>query len=291
MSEQGVVVESGWRGFWNRGGWWKALLAVVGYLVFYRIAGVLALFASLPFPNDPNAPAGPLGSPFYLFFTLTLPLVFGAAFLVWFVWSVRWFSVVFGPQPVRGRWWMWIFVAVAIIPIVARLVGIDYGLYGAGVVVLVFASGLLVGFTEELLYRGIVVNLLRANGHREIGVAVISSALFAASHLVNLFSGQGGASVGLTVVYTFGFGILMYLAMRVTGSIIAPMLIHGFTDPTTMLATGGIDAGNLTTENPLLAFAEPFNFVIIVAGLLALFFIRGRAKSPAEPEVASTTAD
>ena len=28
------------------------------------------------------------------------------------------------------------------------------------------------------------------------------------------------------LVYTFGFGVCMYLAMRVTGTIIAPILLH-----------------------------------------------------------------
>jgi hypothetical protein len=32
---------NGWTSFWNRGGWWKALLAAVGYLVLYNGSSAL----------------------------------------------------------------------------------------------------------------------------------------------------------------------------------------------------------------------------------------------------------
>ena len=48
-------------------------------------------------------------------------------------------------------------------------------------------------------------------------------------------------TVAVTVVYTFCFGMCMYLAMRVTGTIWAAIVLHGLTDPTTILSTGGVD--------------------------------------------------
>ena len=58
---------------------------------------------------------------------------------------------------------------------------------------------------------------------------------------MNLFSGQAVTTVAFTVFYTFGFGVLMYLTLRVTGFLVWAMLVHGLTDPTTILASGGID--------------------------------------------------
>ena len=69
---------------------------------------------------------------------------------------------------------------------------------------------------------------------------LLSSLIFALLHSVNAFT-QPILNVLITVVYTFGFGVMMYLVMRVTGSIIWAMLLHAATDPTTILATGGID--------------------------------------------------
>ena len=68
-------------------------------------------------------------------------------------------------------------------------------------------------------------------GHGERFVAVVSSLLFALMHTVNFISGMEVSTVLATVVYTFGFGMCMYLTMRVTGTIWAAIVLHGLTDP------------------------------------------------------------
>ncbi|WP_152176364.1 CPBP family intramembrane glutamic endopeptidase, partial [Mycobacterium tuberculosis] len=89
---------------------------------------------------------------------------------------------------------------------------------------------------EELLTRGYVVTMMRRAGHGEIAVAVMSAGVFAALHIGNAFtSDQSIVTTALQVVYTFFFGICMYLALRVTGTIWAPILLHASTDPTLSL--------------------------------------------------------
>lgn len=274
--EHATTPTHGWGAFWHRGGWWKALLFVAGYLVIYEVAGWLLTSLFLGDANGSN----PLSSSRSVLVTIAAPLLVGAIVLVLFLRSARWPASTFTRQPIGGRWWMWIAVGLAIIPIVLRLFGIDYGAFTPGVVASMFFAGLLVGFTEELIFRGIVVKLLREAGHRELTVAVLSSLLFALSHSVNAITGQPLSTVAVTVVYTFGFGILMYLALRVTGSLIWPMLLHALTDPTTFLSVGGIDENTLGTENIFLSIAGPFNYVFVLAGLVALFCIRGKVTRP-----------
>ena len=262
---------SGWQRFWQSATWWKAVVFVLAYLAVHLLGGrlVMALWGGV-------VQAAVLATPQSVFVGLVVPLLIGAVVLVLFVASVRWFGALFGRQPVPGRRWMWVFVAIAVVPVVLRLFGIDYARYGAAVVAVTFLMGVLVGFTEELVFRGIVVKLLRDAGHHELVVAVVSAALFALSHSVNALTGQAVLTVALTVVYTFSFGILMYLVMRVTGRLAWAMVVHGLTDPTTALATGGVDTATVGAVSPLLAIAAPFNLVIIAAGLVALFLIRGR---------------
>jgi membrane protease YdiL (CAAX protease family) len=265
---------SGWKAFWNTGRWWKAALAVVGYLALYQLAGFgVAAVARGQVDGDDL-----LATPASVFFGLGAGLMVGAVILVVFARSVGWLRPLFARQPVAGRWWMWIFVVLAAIPIVLRFVGIDYGAYAGGVVAMTLFVGLFIGFTEELLYRGIVVKILREGGHRELSVAVLSSLFFALSHSVNFFAGQPLLTVALTVVFTFGFGMMMYLVMRATGHIVWAMLAHALTDPTTFLSTGAIDASTGAAHSPILDLAAPFNIVFVIAGLIALIFIRGRAE-------------
>ncbi|GAA2450544.1 CPBP family intramembrane glutamic endopeptidase [Agromyces soli] len=278
--------ERGWRAFWNRGGWWKALIVVVVYLGVYQLLPILLLPLTRPM-MDENMFATP-GS---VFAGLALPVILGSIVLLAFAWSLGWLPrPLFGRQPVRGRWWMWFAPVLVLIPIALRLFGIDYGAYTGGVIVMTFVAGLFIGLSEELVTRGLVVTLMRKAGHGEWAVAAVSALFFALMHSVNALTGQAITTVGFTLLYTFAFGILMYLVMRVTGSIVWAMVLHGLTDPTTFLATGGVDkTGGAAAESPLLALAGPATILLIVGALLLLIFIRGRA-TPLAATVAGAAA-
>ena len=94
---------------------------------------------------------------------------------------------------------------------------------------------------------------------------------------MNLLAGQDLITTGVQVVYTFAFGLCMYLALRVTGNLIWPILLHASTDPSIFLQTAHPAAG------PLATFAGFGNIVVIVVGLVLLIFIRGRVERPADP--------
>jgi hypothetical protein len=199
-----------------------------------------------------------------------LPELVGAAILAAFTLSVGWWREIFGRQPIRGRGWMWIAIAVVLLFNILRFATIDYGSAGFEIVAAWLLAGLLIGFTEEVLTRGLVVNLMRKAGYREVVVAVVSAALFAGLHAGNLLNGQNLLATGFQLIYTFAFGILMYLALRVTGTIIAPILLHASTDPSIFLQIAYPTQGTLT------AFAGFGNIAVIIAGFVTIFFIRGR---------------
>jgi len=147
-------------------------------------------------------------------------------------------------------------------------------------VVAVLATGLLIGFVEELAYRGIGVTMVRRGGHGEWVVAAVTSLFFGLSHLANLLAGQSLATVGPTVIYTIAFGALMYLTMRSTGFLVGAMVLHGLTDPTGILATGALDEVKTgTAANSLLTAAGGFTFVVILGGYVLLIFVRGRVEA------------
>lgn len=265
--------QDGPRGFLEKGGFWRLVLVVAVYLSLYLASGWVASRFDSGYGDDDLLSS--LGS---VFFQLTVGLVVGAVILTAFTAYMGWRSEIFGRQPVYRSRWMWIAPVLVATPIVLRALDIDWGGPALSVVLLVLASGLLVGYVEELLYRGIAVKMLRAAGHRELVVAALSSLLFGLSHSINVFTGQALRTVLATVVYTVAFGALMYLTMRATGFILAAMVLHGLTDPTTILATGGIDempgAGG---SNALADTVGLFTVLMIVVGIGLLLCVRGKA--------------
>ncbi|KRB38425.1 CPBP family intramembrane glutamic endopeptidase [Microbacterium sp. Root180] len=259
---------SGWERFWEKGDWWRAVILVAAYFVLYQAASLLVL---------PLVGGLEPGTSTYVLVVFALPILLGGVILVVFGLSVGWLKAVFGPQPIRGKGWMWIAVAVVLLFNVLRFLSIDYGAAGFEYVAVWLLTGLFIGFAEEVLTRGYVVNMMRKAGHREITVALVSAALFAGLHIGNLLGGQSLFATAFQVLYTFGFGICMYLALRVTGTIIAPILIHASTDPSIFLQTA------YPADGPLTAIAGLGNIAVIIAGLVMLFFIRGRVAPAPSP--------
>jgi membrane protease YdiL (CAAX protease family) len=273
----GLGQQSGWKNFWNRGGWWRAVIAAVGYIAIYLGASKLI---ELIFKDQLDGQL--FSSPLTLFLSITLPVIVGSAVLLAFIWSVGWLKPLFARQPVRGRWWMWIAPLLVAAAIVLRLLGIDYAAYPASVVIIMFLSGPFIGFAEEVLTRGIVVKMLRDSGKNEWVVMALSSLVFGLLHATNIFSGQPLYLVAATIGFTFGFGVCMYLVLRVTGNLIWPIVLHALYDPSLFLATGGIDESNVTDPSPLIVAAEPANAIFVVVALIALILVRGRAQRPVE---------
>ncbi|KAA1418213.1 CPBP family intramembrane metalloprotease [Mumia zhuanghuii] len=263
-------------GFWDRAATWKAVLFVVAYLAFYLVVGRVVVRAFDSRIDDDNAVADAAS----IVLGVALPIAIGAAALLLFAARLGWLREIFGPQPVKGRRWMWIAPVLVLGAIVAHLAGADWDRWSGSELAALAFFGLCVGLTEELATRGITVKMLRDAGHAERYVAVVSSLIFALMHSVNLISGMSVRTVLATVVYTFGFGMCMYLAMRVTGTIWAAILLHGLTDPTTILAVGGLDEAVVSQDGGASAIAVLVTIALVVFGIVAIFLVRGKAGEP-----------
>jgi uncharacterized protein len=257
---------SAWRGFWERGTWWKGVVGIVIYLlVFYGVAAVIGLSGR---PLDTGTASG-------LLLTFALPVLVAGLVLLAFAWSVGWLRELFGPQAIRGGRWMWIAVAVVLGTNLVKYLSVDYAAAGAPFVAAWIVTTICIGFTEELASRGLAVTILRKAGYSELAVALVSSVFFAAMHAVALLNGMSALQLVGLLLYTFCFGLLMYVTLRVTGSLIGPMVVHATTD-----AAGALVGGFPNAASPLLPLTGMGNFVVIGCALILVFFIRGRSARP-----------
>ncbi|MGX1584117.1 CPBP family intramembrane glutamic endopeptidase [Microbacterium sp. NPDC055502] len=135
---------------------------------------------------------------------------------------------------------------------------------------------LLVGFTEELTTRGLLLVGLRSR-LSEVWVWLLTSALFGLMHLINALSGQPLAPTLQQVFLAFGAGTIFYVLRRVTGSLIWAMVLHGFWDFSTF-AVGHGAAGPLAGLGPVLEIVA-----VVVALVGVAFVIRGADERTATP--------
>lgn len=258
--------QGAWRRFWARGGWWRAVLLAAAYYGIYQL---LALLINRIVGGDTGAGLG-TSDPLGVLIGTALPIALGALLLIGFAASLGWLRDLFGRQPRRRMRWVWIGIAIVLSINASALITLDFAAAGGALVAVWLLTGLCIGLAEELLTRGFAVTLMRKAGHGEIAVALVSSGVFAALHAGNFFTtDQGLATTATQVVYTFGFGVIMYLTLRVTGRLIWPILIHASTDPAILLFSEHPTQGNPLELLP--ALSTPL--VITTGALMLIVFI------------------
>lgn len=138
-----------------------------------------------------------------------------------------WFGAVMSESR-RTRRWVWV---VPIILAVCILGAIDYADLAdktVGYVLALVVAAMFVGFSEEGMFRGIGVQVLRAHGLSEGRVALWSSVVFGAVHLTNALATGGGAVVQAIAVSFAGY--FFYLIRRVSGGNVLNSVLHGMFD-------------------------------------------------------------
>lgn len=274
---------AGWQRFWARGGWWRTVLLTVVYLlVYFGVSQLIGLLVRPALDLDDV-----YGDPTSVLLGVTLPVLVMGVLLLVFARSLGWLPHLFRRRTDRAPRWMWVAVVITIVPPVLKLAGTDWARFSVPLVLSILFMGLCVGLAEELLTRGFAVDLLERHGYSERAVFVLSSLVFGLIHLQNLLGGGNPLLVFATVGYAVGFGAMMYLALRVSRWLVVPMLLHALTDPTTLMAVGGLNDATATAGSPsaLVTIASLFNFVYIVFGVVAVFLLPGRRRAgrSAEP--------
>jgi CAAX protease family protein len=206
----------------------------------------------------------------------------GLGILATLAFTVRWgwWHAVFqeAERLTRPRWARLIPV-LFILSIVVTLVVAPWREWSAGLVLLILLGTLMVGFAEEIVFRGYLLVAARAR-FTEVGAWFVTSVLFGLLHGLNLFTGQSVGATIQQVITAFILGSGLYLVRRVTGLLVTGMVIHGLWDFSSFIAAGrGEDTGAI----PHTIAAAPFTYgtmILTVAALVVLFWRRKRAAAP-----------
>ena len=90
-------------------------------------------------------------------------------------------------------------------------------------------SMLLIGYVEEMLFRGFLFKaLLKKDGVKP--AVIISAVTFGIGHIVNLLAGQASLETVIQVFFAVAWGFLFTLAFYKSRSLIPCIIIHGLVD-------------------------------------------------------------
>lgn len=162
---------------------------------------------------------------------IILPLAGGAVLLTVIAkWSGWWKDLWHDEYKIKGHRWMHLFAIIMVIGIISNLVASKFGNTTLQMVGYIFIGTALVGYAEELLFRGILLRGARGSGLSELKVMLVVAFSFALFHGVNFFLGQNIVSTLQQVAFAFFIGAVFYMIFRKSGLLIVPMILHGLWD-------------------------------------------------------------
>ena len=119
--------------------------------------------------------------------------------------------------------------------------------YGGAAQVYAVLSMLLVGFIEELIFRGFLFRALLEQEAPPVAVT-ISAVTFGVGHIVNLLTGRGGLETLVQVVFAAAWGFLFTFVFYKSGSLLVCIAANGLVDVFAKFAAadGGSGYGYIT---------------------------------------------
>jgi membrane protease YdiL (CAAX protease family) len=203
-------------------------VAMIGWFIVHTVVWI-SLVRLLPGDDFVEYPdLGVLGLPWMRQFVI--PLLVVLALQIILITRRGWWKPVLSDESRTDKKWM------IIPPVVIVIVGISqFASDGLSDVPTHYWIGmtltmLLVGTTEEITFRGILLVGGRQVFGRELWAFLLSSALFGLFHLPNVILGQEFGASLMQVVATAVIGSAFYCLRRVSGSIIPCIVLHAAYD-------------------------------------------------------------
>lgn len=235
----------------------RVWIGLVIYLAYVAVVFTVQLFTGIPYTRFGDSGQN-------LFLGAGLSLIIAAILLAITTTLLGWWRPALFDRHRAAHRWPIIAPAIMVVALILNLVSTDWGSYDGAF----FAASivlLLVGFTEELTTRGLLLVGLRSR-LSEVWVWLITSVLFGLMHLVNALSGQPIGPTITQVILAAGAGTIFYVLRRVTGSLIWAMILHGFWDFSTF-AVGHGEPG------PLAALGGTIEIIAIILALVGVAFV------------------
>ncbi|MFJ4680453.1 MULTISPECIES: lysostaphin resistance A-like protein [unclassified Kitasatospora] len=201
-----------------------------------------------------------------------LSVVFGAVLVSRLGW---WGDVLRCRVPVR-RWVRFVPVSMLVVAVLA----VNYPNLAdqpPSMVAALLAVTVCVGVGEELMFRGVGVQVFRKAGFSEGRVALWTSVVFGLVHLSNAIGSGAQAVLQAVVVSTSGY--FFYLCLRVGSTLLLPMLVHGLWDFS--LLSNGVGADPAAYPGAVLP-------IVLQVVLIVVLLVRRRSVEPAAAGAAPT---
>ena len=106
--------------------------------------------------------------------------------------------------------------------------GFSLSYHGVSLVIAAL-SMTLVGFVEEMIFRGFLFKAMLSKDKTTVAI-IVSAVTFGVGHIVNLFTGQASFETVMQVIFAISWGFILTMVCYKSGSIIPCIIAHSVID-------------------------------------------------------------
>lgn len=199
--------------------------------------------------------------------SLVVPEGIAAVALCLVVTGLGWWRIA-TVDPARTRLrWTWLAPLLILLVCLVRLPLVDWSALPVRYFLLLAVGVLAVGVFEELMTRGVLLVGLRRR-LPEFGVWIASCVLFGLLHLLNALAGAGIGVTLVQVVFAASFGSTLYLARRLTGNLLLPVVLHAVWDFGSIAVSATTDVQD-PSRLVLVGSIGILSFLVLALGVVA----------------------
>ena len=199
----------------------NALIIAVVYIVFLTL---LQKLFGVTYPDLTKSSSN-------ILYGVLIPVAIGSLVLtIIALWSGWWEDLWMDEYQIKGHKWMHIFLIMVVIQIIVNFVAGNINSLDAQFIIYAFIGTAFVGYSEELLARGLLVRGARGSRYSEVKVFLIVMVVFGSLHGVNIINGQDIMTTLEQIVTAGLVGGVFYTVFRKSGFLVVPMVLHGLYD-------------------------------------------------------------
>ncbi len=218
------------------------------------------------------------GALFYLF-TAFLGAVFIALVRLWFLPDYKGAARLNASFAEVTR----ILIPFFLYVVVSAVLSIIFGEFGFAPTLTKLCMGISAGFSEEAMFRAatIPIGLGFIKSEKRVGITIgVSSIIFGALHFANIKGGGQPSVISLQAFATVFMGIYLAMLFIRSGSILLPIVVHGFWDYFCFTTDTSLEDGIVVQQqiNLSLVLQVVINVALGIAGIVLLYKSRDRIK-------------
>jgi uncharacterized protein len=199
----------------------NALLIVFFYTIYIFL---MMYFSGVPYTDFAKSSNNML-------YGVLIPVAIGSLLLtIVALWSGWWKDVWRDKYHIKGHTWMYIFVVLLVLEILGNFFKGNIGSLDTSLIVTIFVATAFVGYSEELLTRGLLIRGARGSGLSEVKVFLIVMVVFGLFHGINFLLGQNTITTLQQMLFAGLAGGVFYTIFRKTGLLVVVMVLHGLFD-------------------------------------------------------------